>query len=179
MLPGRRVGRCACLGEGYQPFFFPLFKPTHRFKTSLRSKRIMSENNNLVPLMDVAIERRFDVLKKSWDSIVFTKLYQSLRTSGLLAKLSDKDFKTLICLSTFVDAEGNCFPSQEALSQALGISHSAAAERIKSLLSFHWQGKPLISAKKIKTWRGVLDSTIYSILPESSMNIFDNDEESK
>jgi hypothetical protein len=138
----------------------------------------MSDNDNLFPMIEVAIERRFDVLRKSWESLVFTKLYQSLRISGLLAKLSDKDFKTLICLSTFMDAEKNCFPSQEALAKALGISRTAVTERINSLLSFRWQGRPLISAKKIKTWKGILDTTVYSILPESGLHIFHNEEDS-
>jgi len=69
----------------------------------------MTEQENLTPMMEVAVERSFDVLEKSWESRVFTKLYHSLRTSGLLAKLSDKDFRTLVCLSTFMDAQGRCY----------------------------------------------------------------------
>ena len=134
----------------------------------------MKEQNNLAPVMEVAIEKSFDILEKSWESRVFTKLYHSLRTSGLLGKLSDKDFKTLVCLSTFMDAEGRCFPSQEALARALGISRTAVTKRIKSLLAFRWQGKHLVSAKKVRSLRGKFDNTVYTILPESSLRIFDN-----
>jgi len=134
----------------------------------------MKEQKNLAPVMEVAIEKSFDVLEKSWESRVFTKLYHSLRTSGLLGKLSDKDFKTLVCLSTFMDAEGRCFPSQEALARALGISRTAVTKRIKSLLAFRWQGKPLVSAKKVRSLKGKFDNTVYTILPESSLRIFDN-----
>ena len=134
----------------------------------------MNKQNNLAPVMEVAIEMNFDNLGKSWESRVFTKLYHSLRTSGLLSKLSDKDFRTLVCLSTFMDAEGRCFPSQEALAQALGISRTAVTKRVKSLLIFRWQGKPLVSAKKVRSLQGKFDNTIYTILPESSLRIFDN-----
>ncbi len=128
--------------------------------------------------MEVAIEKSFDVLDKSWESRVFTKLYHSLRTSGLLARLSDKDFRTLICLSTFMDAKGQCFPSQHALAKALGISRSAVTKRIKSLLAFRWQEKPLVSAKKVRSTMGKYENTIYTILPEASLRIFDTGRES-
>jgi hypothetical protein len=137
----------------------------------------MIEQNGLTPVMEVAVERSFDLLEKSWESRVFTKLYHSLRTSGLLSRLSDKDFRTLVCLSTFMDAEGRCFPSQEALAQALGISRTAVSKRMKSLLSFRWQGKPLVSARKVRTNGGKFENTIYTILPESSLRIFDNKED--
>ena len=134
---------------------------------------VMNEQKNPNTVMEVTVERSFDILKKSWDSVVFTKLYHSLRTSGLLARLSDKDFRTLVCLSTFMDAEGNCFPSQQALAKALGISRTAVTKRMKSLLAFRWQGKPLVSVRKVRCNSGKFENTIYTILPESSLRIFD------
>ena len=65
----------------------------------------MNEHKKLAPMMEVAVEKSFDIIDKSWESKVFTKLYHSLRTSGLLAKLSDKNFRTLVCLSTFMNAQ--------------------------------------------------------------------------
>jgi len=135
----------------------------------------MKEQTNLTPVMEVAIEKSFDIVEKSWESKVFTKLYHSLRTTGLLAKLSDKDFRTLVCLSTFMDAEGRCYPSQQALAHALGISRTAVTKRIKSLLSFRWKERSLVSAKKVRGSKGKFDNTVYTILPESSLRIFDND----
>lgn len=121
------------------------------------------------------MERSFDVLEKRWERRVFTKLYHSLRTSGLLAKLPDKDFKTLVCLATFMDAKGHCFPSQEALARALGISRTAVAKRMKSLLSFRWRGKPLVTAQKVRSQGGRFANTVYTILPQSSLAIFDGE----
>ena len=136
----------------------------------------MTKHNNPAPVMEVVVENSFDILRKSWENRVFTKLYHSLRTSGLLARLSDKDFRTLVCLSTFMNAEGNCFPSQEALAKALGSSRTAVTKRMKSLLAFRWQGNPLVSARKVRSNNGKFDNTIYTILPESSLRIFDNKE---
>ena len=123
--------------------------------------------------MQVIVEKSFDVLDKSWEDKVFTKLYHSLRTSGLLAALSDKDFKTLVCLSTYMDASGRCFPSQAHLARAMGISRPAVTKRMKSLLAFRWQGRPLVFAKKVRHLNGKFDNTIYTILPECSLRIFD------
>lgn len=134
----------------------------------------MTEEKGLTPMMEVTVERSFDLLERSWESRVFTKLYHSLRTSGLLARLSDKDFKTLVCLATFMDAQGRCFPSQEALSRALGISRTAVSKRMKSLLAFRWEGKPLVSARKVRGGHGRFENTIYTILPASSLRIFDD-----
>ena len=123
--------------------------------------------------MEVTVEKRYDILEKSWESRVFTKLYHSLRTSGLLGRLTDKDFRTLVCLSTFMDADGRCFPSQDKLGQALGVSRSAVTKRMKSLLAFRWEGKPLVSAIKVRGSVGKFENTVYTILPESSLRIFD------
>lgn len=134
----------------------------------------MNTEKNPTPLMEVMVEKRFDIVEKSWQSKVFTKLYHSLRTSGLLAQLSDKDFRTLVCLSTFMDAEGRCFPSQEALARAMGISRAAVSKRMKTLLTFRWQEMPLVSATKSRGGQGKFENTIYTILPQSSLGIFDN-----
>lgn len=134
----------------------------------------MIQHNEMRPLMEVAVEKSFDILVKSWENRIFTKLHHSLRTSGLLAKISDKDFRTLVCLSTFMDADGKCFPSQEALSRALGISRTAVTKRMKTLLAFRWQDKPLMSAKKVRSMKGKFENTVYTILPESSLSIFNS-----
>ena len=133
----------------------------------------MTNEKKQTPMLEVRIEKNFDVVEKSWDEKVFTKIYHSIRTSGLLAQLSDKDFRTLICLSTFIDSEGRCYPSQEALAKALGISRSAVAKRMKTLLAFRWHGKPLVHAKKVRCNNGSFENTVYTVLPEASLRIFD------
>jgi len=133
----------------------------------------MNKYTNPAPVMEVSVERRFDIVEKSWESRIFTKLYHSLRTSGLLAALSDNNFRTLVCLSTFMDGDGRCYPSQAALAKALGITRTAATKRMKGLLAFRWKGKPLVSATKVRSLRGRFERTIYTILPESSLRIFD------
>lgn len=125
-------------------------------------------------ILEVTIERNFDVLKKDWESRIFIKLYLSFRTSGLLGAISDKNLKTLITLATFMDEQGKCYPSQEYLAKSLNLTQAGVAKRMKSLLAFRWQGKPLVSAQKIRNSDGRFENTIYTIMPESSLAIFSN-----
>lgn len=131
----------------------------------------------LTPI-SVIVEREFDLVRKQWENQVFVKLYVSMRTSGLLASISDKDLRTLITLATFMDEDGRCYPSQARLAKALGITQAGVAKRMKTLLAFRWQGKPLVIAAKVRTRNGRFENTIYTILPETSLRIFDQDPKS-
>ena len=138
----------------------------------------MNDPQTKSPLIEVKIEKTFDFIEKSWDDIVFTKLYHSVRTSGLLAQLSDKNFRTLICLATFMDANGHCYPSQKALAKALGISRAGVSKRLKSLLAFRWQGKPLVTTVKVRGNGGLFRNTVYTILAPG-LRIFDEKKDEK
>ncbi|SFR15022.1 helix-turn-helix domain-containing protein [Desulfoscipio geothermicus] len=127
-------------------------------------------------LISVEIQKEFDVLNKGWQEQVFVKLYVAARTSGFLADISDRDWKTLCVLATFMDTQGNCYPSQVQIAKALGVSRQAANERINSLLRYRWQGKPVVLVTKVRKknvntgkkgdrW----DNNRYTILPLSNL----------
>src|SRR3989304_343529 len=73
-------------------------------------------------LVSIQIEKELDVFEGNagWEHRVFVKLYVAARTSGLLAEISDRDWKTLCTLATFMDQDGRCYPSQAKLARALG-----------------------------------------------------------
>jgi hypothetical protein len=131
-------------------------------------------------LVTIQIEKEFDVLEKRWDERVYVKLYVAARTSGLLAKISDTDWKTLCTLATFMDKDGRCYPSQAALARALGINRSTANRRIQSLARFRFEDKPVLLVerqfKKTKNGREFA-SNRYTILPVTRMKIFDRNGE--
>lgn len=127
-------------------------------------------------LVTVEIQKEFDVLSKNWQEKVFVKLYVAARTTGFLADISDRNWKTLCVLATFMDGQGNCYPSQEEIASALNVCRQAANERISSLLDYRWQGKPVITmvkyrknvttGKRGQRW----DNNHYTILPLSNMS---------
>ena len=131
-------------------------------------------------LVTIQIEKEFDVLEKKWDERVFVKLYVAARTSGLLAAISDRDWKTLCTLATFMDKDGKCFPSQAQLARALGISRASANARIRALAKFRFQGKPVLlvehRARRSKNGHRVA-ANHYTIMPITHLKIFDRNGE--
>src|SRR5438105_4183034 len=94
-------------------------------------------------LVTVESQREFDFFSGRRAERTFLKLYVEARTSGLLAAISDRDWKTLCTLATYMDADGYCYPSQAELAKALGCSRQMANERVKSLARFRFQGTPV------------------------------------
>ncbi len=76
-------------------------------------------------MVTVEIKKEFDVLDKAWENKVFVKLFVAARTSGLLKKISDREFKTLIALALYMDENGDCYPSQDQVARDLGCSRFA------------------------------------------------------
>lgn len=126
-------------------------------------------------LLAVQIEKEYDLLGKTWEERVFVKLYVAARTSGLLAAISDCDWKTLCTLATFMDKNGKCYPSQARLARALGISRGSANSRIRSLARFRFEGKPvlLIERQHRQSQSGRrFAANRYTILPVAKLKIF-------
>jgi len=124
-------------------------------------------------MVTVEIQKEFDVLDKAWDNKVFVKLYVAARTSGLLKKISDREFKTLIALALYMDENGDCFPSQGQVARDLGCSRETANRRIKSLLNFRFNSKPVIKSVQTRGKHGEWNNNYYTILPVSQLKIFE------
>lgn len=131
-------------------------------------------------LVSIEIQKELDVFSKKWEDRVFVKLYVAARTSGLMAAISDRDWKTLSVLATFMNAKGECYPSQAMLARALGIHRGTANERIRSLARFRFQGKPVLLVHKQHhaSKHGTrFAQNRYTILPVTRLEIFDRKQE--
>jgi DNA-binding XRE family transcriptional regulator len=127
-------------------------------------------------LVTVEAQREFDLLTGDWEERVFVKLYVAARTSGLLREISDRDWKTLCVLATYMNAEGFCNPTQAQLAKALGVSRQMANERIQSLAKFRFQGKPVLLVERSqRKANGRWGRNGYRVLPISGLRIFDHD----
>lgn len=127
-------------------------------------------------LVTIEFQKEYDVFKSSWEERVFVKLYVEARSSGLLKAISDRDWKTLCTLATFMNKDGKCYPSQNELARALGVSRQMANERIQSLLKFRFKDQPVLILEKArrKTESGERwDNNHYTIKPISNLKIFD------
>ena len=130
-------------------------------------------------MVTVEIQKEFDALDKSWENKIFVKLFVAARTSGLLKKISDREFKTLIALALYMDENGDCYPSQDKVARDLGCSRVTANRRIQSLLRFRFNGDPVITAVKLRNKGGTWENIRYTILPVAHLKIFEKSDENK
>jgi hypothetical protein len=129
------------------------------------------------PLVSIQLEQELDLIQKTWETRVFVKLYVAARTSGLLAAVSDRDWKTLCTLATFMNKDGRCFPSQAEIARALKINRTTANERIRSLAEFRFEGKPVLLVQRVPAAHGRFGRNDYTILPITHLKIFDGADE--
>jgi hypothetical protein len=126
------------------------------------------------PLVTVEVQREHDLFSGQTAERVFVKLYVAARESGLLAAISDRDWKTLCTLATYMDGDGYCHPSQAELAKAMGCSRQMANERVKSLAAFRFQGRPvLLVVKGARAESGEWARNGYRVLPISRLRIYD------
>lgn len=137
-----------------------------------------NDTNAILPaaperLVSIESQTEFDLFTGERQDRLFLKLYVAARTSGLLAAISDRDWKTLCVLATYMDATGFCFPSQAELTRAMGCSRQMVSERVNSLARFRFQGQPvLVIANEKHKINGRFSHNGYRVLPLANLGIF-------
>lgn len=145
--------------------------PSEHSQTSLPEEG--SARGVVEKLVTFQSEREFDFFSGQLEERLFLKLYVAARTSGLLAEISDRDWKTLCVLATYMNAEGFCHPSQAELARSLGCSRQMANERVNHLAQFRFRGQPvLLIVKDERSTRGTWSKNRYQVLPLSQLSIF-------
>lgn len=72
------------------------------------------------------------------------RLTNALRASGLLLSLPAEEVKSLLFVLTFLSPNGYCAPSVLELASAMRVSQMKVRSRMRRLVEFRWQGKPLL-----------------------------------
>ncbi|SET43323.1 Helix-turn-helix domain-containing protein [Oceanobacillus limi] len=130
-------------------------------------------NENLVSI-ETKTERSLTDGKS--ETQIFLKMYVSAVKHGLLADMGDSNWRTLCVIASFMDEDGNCYPTQSQIAKGLGVSRQAAGRRVRKLLEYRWQGRPLVTAIQDRH-EGRFDNTRYTVLPISQIRIFDAEPE--
>ncbi|WP_077297699.1 helix-turn-helix domain-containing protein [Virgibacillus pantothenticus] len=127
----------------------------------------------------IALESRteHDITNGKSETQIFLKLYVSAVKHGLLADLGDSNWRTLCVIASFMNEKGECYPTQAQIAKGLGVSRQAAGKRIRKLLEYRWQGRPLVTAVQDRARDGTWDNTRYTVLPISQIRIFDAEPE--
>jgi hypothetical protein len=128
------------------------------------------------PLVSVEFQTEVDVATGDRERRMFIKMYFEARDSGLLAAIPGELWKMLCCLATYMNEDGNCYPTQDRIARDLGIRRQRVNERIQDLLNFRFQGQPVLSLKPKTRFRGRWSNNVYRIQPVSALKIFDKTE---
>ena len=137
-----------------------------------------SERPKRKPLVTVEFQTEVDVATGNRERRMFVKMYFDARDSGLLAALPDELWKTLCCLATYMDEDGNCYPSQARLANDLGIRREHMNKRIKRLLAFRFHGEAVIAMTKkreSKPGGSRWSNNMYQLRPITGLAIFEKD----
>ncbi|RSL28895.1 helix-turn-helix domain-containing protein [Salibacterium salarium] len=104
-------------------------------------------------------------------------MYKSAVTSGLIADIGPENWQTLCVIASYMDEQGECFPTQSQIAKGLGISRPAANRRVRKLAEYRWQGRPVIETIRKRSPTGQWENTRYTILPISQLRIFEAEPE--
>jgi|SRR5699024_1096602 len=106
---------------------------------------------------------------------VFVKMYVSAVKDGLVADMGDSNWRTLCVIASYMDVEGVAYPTQDLIAKNLGISRQAANKRVRKLLDYRWNGRPIIVSERVRSESGTWENTKYRVLPISQLGIFDRE----
>lgn len=97
-------------------------------------------------LVSVEAQTEHSLTTGKSETRIFVKMYVDAVKHGLLADMGDSNWRTLCVIASFMDEQGNCWPTQAQIAKGLGVSRQAASVRIRKLLEYRWQGRPVIVA---------------------------------
>ncbi|KFN01278.1 hypothetical protein DJ93_4811 [Bacillus clarus] len=83
----------------------------------------MSENSNLV---SIEAQTEYSITSGKRETRIFLKMYVDAVHSGLIADLGPERWTTLCVLASFMDEDGECYPTQDMIAKRLNISRESA-----------------------------------------------------
>lgn len=130
--------------------------------------RIIADN-----LISVESQREYSVTDGKSQTRIFVKMYVDAVRTGLIADMGVKNWTTLCVIASFMDAEGQCYPTQAQIAKGLGVSRQTANAYVKGLIEYRWEGKPVVVSMKGRAGKGRFDNTRYTVSRISNLEIFD------
>lgn len=122
-------------------------------------------------MFTVSIEKEFDVFKKEYNNSIYLRVYTSLFQAGIVKELKPTNFTVLLAISSFMDAEGNCYPTQRQIAEITGLTAPTVNKAVNELLAFKVNDKSILKREFVQT--GQFKNSYYTVNPISQIAIFD------
>lgn len=128
-------------------------------------------------VFSVSFDKEMNLATSEMENQVYLRVYKSMFTSGLVAQMKLQNFATLMAIASYMNEDGECFPTQAQLAERMGVHVNSVNKYVNQLLEFEVNGKPIITREIVKQGRGRV-SSFYKIHPISQLAIFDGSVES-
>jgi DNA-binding transcriptional regulator YhcF (GntR family) len=122
-------------------------------------------------MFTVSIDKEFDVMKKEFNNSIYLRVYTSLFQAGIVKDLKAKNFTVLLAIASFMDADGNCYPTQRQIAEITGMSVPTVNKAVNELLEYKVDGKAILKREFVQ--QGQFKNSYYTVNPISQIAIFD------
>ena len=93
--------------------------------------------------------------------------------TGLFARITPAQWKTLCALSKYIGEDGVCYPTQRTLAKDLGVSQTAVSSRILELAKMlDEDGYPLLKVLRSRKEDGSYEPNLYILNQSVGLHIF-------
>lgn len=111
----------------------------------------------------------YNAINKEYSNDIFLRVYVSAFTEGLVAKLKPSNFVVFLAVCSFMDAKGECYPTQRQIAERTGLSKTTVNRAITDLLAFEVNDQPILQRRLV----GTNGNSVYTVLPIGQIAIFD------
>lgn len=122
-------------------------------------------------MLTVSIEKEFDVVKKEFNNSIYLRVYTSLFQSGLVKELKATNFTVLLAIASFMDSDGNCYPTQRQIADITGMSLPTVNKSVNELLDFKVGEHTILKRELVQV--GQFKNSYYTVNPVSQIAIFE------
>ena len=124
-------------------------------------------------LVSVESQTEHSITTGKAETRIFVKMYVDAVRDGLIADMGARNWTTLCVIASYMDAQGNCYPTKSQIAKGLGVSRQTANKYINDLLAYRWQGQAVIEAVKERSPKGRFANMRYTVKSVSNLAIFD------
>jgi transcriptional regulator with XRE-family HTH domain len=124
-------------------------------------------------MLKISVDKQFNVETKEFNEELYLRLYISAFKSGLVSDLKPTNFTVLLTICSYMNAKGECFPTQRQIAERCGISKTTVNKAINELMEYKVNDKPLIERQIVNV--GSYKNSVYTVNPVSQVAIFNGD----
>ncbi|MCR8641872.1 helix-turn-helix domain-containing protein [Paenibacillus sp. N1-5-1-14] len=96
-------------------------------------------------LVSVESQTEYSLTTGESERRIFVKMYVDAAKCGLIADIGPQNWTMLRAIASFMDVQGNCYPTQAQIAKLLGVNRQTANKYVDRLVDYRWQGQSVIN----------------------------------